>query len=283
MRNFIGLKLFMATGFAALAIMPALAQAPTATISDQAVSDYIDAHAAVTKLERIARWEYAVCPSVTGLAPTFTKFIAQHIRDVAKAAGAPVDADENCKANIHVAFTTTPQAAIDAVHAGTPMVLGYFETASESEQLAKVVRPIQAWYTTETRDLRNQGVIDNRFNVGRTQNSTGGRLGDGLRSSLYHVLIVADPSKLGDFEMGIIGDYIALVALSQPAAPNACTDLPSILNVTTKGCHADAPAKMLTAGDKAYLGALYKTTLGANLRVQRGEISVEMKNVLAGH
>ena len=126
-------------------------------------------------------------------------------------------------------------------------------------------------------------MVDNRYNVGRTQNSAGGRLGDGLRSALYHVLIVADPGKLGDYEMGILADYIALVALSQPAAPDACTELPGVLNVTVAGCHAGAAPKTLTTGDKAYLAALYKTTLGANLRVQRGEIAVEMKNALAGH
>jgi hypothetical protein len=270
---------------AVLAALPAHAQAPAspAAVSDQAISDYIDAHAAVTKLERIPRWELAVCPVVTGLAPTFIKFIAQHIRDVAKAAGAPVDADPNCKANIDIAFTTQPQPLLDNIHAKTPMVLGYFENSDESDRLAKIVRPIQAWYVTETMDLRNQGVVDNRYNVGRPQNSTGGRLGDGLRSAFYHVLIVADPGKLGDFEMGVLADYIALVALSQPATPEACTDLPGILNVTVAGCHAGAAPKALTAGDKAYLGGLYKTTLGANLRVQKGEVAAEMKNALAGH
>jgi hypothetical protein len=286
MRYSIRRTVVLSACLAVLAALPGYAQAPApanpTAMSDQAIGDYIDAHAAVTKLERIPRWELAVCPVVTGLAPTFIKFIAQHIRDVARAAGASVDADPNCKANIDIAFTTQPQPLLDNIHAKTPMVLGYFENSEESDRLAKIVRPIQAWYVTETMDLRNQGVVDNRYNVGRPQNSTGGRLGDGLRSAFYHVLIVADPGKLGDFEMGVLADYIALVALSQPATAETCTDLPGILNVTRAGCHAGA-VKAMTAADTAYLRGLYKTTLGANLRVQKGEIAVEMKNALAGH
>ena len=43
----------------------------------------------------------------------------------------------------------------------------------------------------------------------------GSRLGDGLHSAFYHVLVVVSPGDLKDYEMGALGDYIAMVALSQ--------------------------------------------------------------------
>ena len=37
--------------------------------------------------------------------------------------------------------------------------------------------------------------------------------GDGLKSELYNVVIVADPAKLVDGEIGALSDYVAMQAL----------------------------------------------------------------------
>ena len=55
---------------------------------------------------------------------------------------------------------------------------------------------------------------------------TGSRLGDGLSSELYNVLIVAEPAKLMDYEIGTLADYAAVLALAQPASMDTCEELP---------------------------------------------------------
>ena len=271
--------------FACLLAIPAAAQ----PVSDTAIGNFVDNHSAISRLGKIARWEDGVCPNVTGLPANFAKFIAKRIRDAATTAGAPVNADESCKPNIDIVFTTKPQGLLDSIRAKDPVLLGYYDNTSQADEMAKVTRTIQAWHATQTVDARGHALVDSRNNASggaaqssNAQNSFGNRLGDGLHSSYYHAIIVADPSKLGDYEIGTLADHIAMLALAQPAADDACADLPSILDMTSPQCHKDAPAKMMTAADAGYLRGLYQADPGASLRTQKDGIVFRIKEGLAG-
>ena len=268
-----------------VAAAPAAAQP-----SDSTVGTFVDNHSAVTRLGKIASWEEGVCPGVTGLPANFTKYIIKRVRDVATAAGAPVTADENCKANIDIIFTTKPQGLLDSIRAKDPYLLGYFDSSAQADEMAKVSRTIQAWHATQTVDARGHALVDSRNNAAggmaqssNAQNSLGNRLGDGLHSSYFHAIIVADPSKLGDYEIGTLADHIAMLALAQPAAQEACAELPSILDITSAQCHKDAPAKTMTSADTGYLRGLYQAEPGASLRTQKDGIAFRVKDALAGH
>lgn len=268
-----------------LAATPALAE----PVSDSTVANFVDNHSAVTRLGKIARWEEGVCPNVTGLSVNFAKFISKRVREVATAAGAPVNEDEACKANIDIVFTTKPQGLLDSIRAKDPFLLGYYDNSSQADRMAQVTRNIQSWHATQTVDVRGHALVDSRNNVSggtaqnsNAQNSFGNRLGDGLHSSYFHAIIVADPNRLGDYEIGTLADHIAMLALAQPAAEEACAELPSILDMTSTQCHKDAPAKMLTAADSGYLRGLYQGDAGASLRSQKDGIAFHVKEALAG-
>ena len=265
-----------------------LAAPALALPADTAIGDFVDSHSAVTHLGKIARWEDGVCPSVTGLPANFVKFIVKRVRDVAAQAGAPVNASETCKANIDIVFTTKPQALLDDIRAKQPVLLGYYSSSEQADQMAKVNFVIQAWHATQTVDLRGNILIDSRNAAAganamgsRAQNSTGSRLGDGLHSSYYRATVVANPDKLGDYEIGTLADHIAFAALAQPASPDACTALPSILDMTNAQCRKDAPVKALTPADIAYLRGLYQADAGANMRTQKEGIALRIKDALA--
>jgi hypothetical protein len=107
---------------------------------------------------------------------------------------------------------------------------------------------------------------------------TGYRTGiDGLTSGFFNIIIVADPSKLSDYEIGTLGDYIAMMALSQPASLDSCEDLPSISNLLAMGC-ATVPSS-ITDGDLAFLKGLYRSK-GFSMTIQRDEIRYQMKKAL---
>jgi len=274
--------------FAAALLLALLAPAAAQPVSDQNVTDFIEAHTAITHLGKIARWEDGVCAGLTGLPAGFTKFILGRIKEVATTAGAPVDANAACKPNIQIIFTTKPQDLLDGIRAKEPVLLGYYDSPSQAEKMATVTHPIQSWYTTATVDLRGKPQIDFRHaNNNQTydpmdaQAVTGSHLGDGLRSAFYHVTIIADPSKLGDHEIGALADNIAMLALSQPSSLDTCTQLPSIVNLNTPGCHAETPLKAITANDTAFLRGLYTIALGGTLRAQKDGIVFGMKKALA--
>ena len=111
-------------------------------------------------------------------------------------------------------------------------------------------------------------------------NVTGARLGDGQRSAFYHVLIVVDPTRLQDYGMGPLSDYIAMLALTQVASLDACQQLPSIVNMLARDC--DRKSDALTENDTAYLHGLYRMGAGRGLRTQQDEIAYQMEQSLSG-
>jgi hypothetical protein len=274
----------------------------TGTRSRQVIDKFVESFAAPTRMTgKLARWQVGVCPVAVGLKPAFTKFITQRLKDVAAKAGAPV-AGLSCKPNIEIVFTTTPQALIDNVRKQNEAFLGYADNTDAVDALAKVTRPIQAWYLTATVDLRGNVLVDSAkappteitlpdpyhnppfitvYTKQGAMSVTGTRLGDGLRSGFYHVIIVADPTKLVEYEMGAVGDYIAMLALTQLSSLDTCQTLPSIVNMLAPGCERRTTA--LTENDAAYLRGLYHMGPGRNLRNQEDDVAYQMDQQFQGH
>jgi len=271
----------------------------TGTKSREVIADFVQSFAASARMTgKLARWMKPVCPRVIGLPPNFMKFIAERIKTTAIAVGAPVDDSARCSPNIQIVFSTEPQALLDDIRRKSPDLLGYFDNQSQIDQVAIVSRPIQAWYMTQTVDLRGNVQVDSPHHGGGLEiyfspklpplviphasaaAVTGSRLGDGLRSGFHHILIVANPDALKAYEMGPLGDYIALLALSQPEVQVSCRPLPSIANLFSRDCPGTADS--LTANDLGYLKGLYRMSPDRVLRTQEDEVIYQMQQSLAG-
>jgi hypothetical protein len=276
----------------------------TGTRSRQVLDDFVQSLATPTRLTgKIARWEEGICPVAVGLKPGFLKFVSQRVKEIAVQVGAPVNTSNTCKPNVEIVFTSRPQALLDGIRKSQKELLGYYDNAAQLEKLATVTRPIQAWYTTATRDVHGKIDIDSGKTAGqglevwlpcpripgvclvnlpnaRAEAVTGSRLGDGLRSGFHHVVIVADPGKLTDYEIGSVADYIAMLALTQLNAVDGCEQLPSIVNLLASSCERKANA--LTDNDLAYLRGLYKMGPDRTLRTQQDEVAYQMEQSLGG-
>jgi hypothetical protein len=274
----------------------------TGARSRQVLQHFVETFAAPTRLTgKLARWEDGVCPVTVGLKPGFASFVSRRVAAIATQVGARV-AGAGCKPNIEIVFTTAPQGLLDNVRKKQPDYLGYADNSAQLDALARVMRPIQAWYTTATRDLRGNTHVDGSKVAGAgtpveipcencpngkmvfydisAGTVTGSRLGDGMRSSLYHVIIVANPPKLPDHEIGALADYISLLALSQVSGLDGCQALPSIADMLAPGCEKER--RSLTAGDLGYLRGLYSMGPGRNLRGQEDAIAFAMQRQLDG-
>lgn len=297
-----------ATAFAApVADEPAAPSVESVTVtgakSRQVIEKYVQDFVSPARVTgKLTRWMDDVCPITTGLKPQFTGFISQRIRDVAVEVGAPVSVSASCKPNVEVVFTTAPQKLADNIRKHDAAFLGYADTRAQLDALAKVTRPIQAWYTTATRDLRGNTQVDSSrvaMNGAPVEipclecpsgtltlygtsavTVTGSRMSDGMRSALYHVIIVAEPAKLLDYEIGTLADYIVMLALSQLSSTDVCEPLPSIANLLVKDC-ANA-GRELTAADLAYLRGLYHMSPDRTPVTQENEIVSRMQQELGG-
>jgi hypothetical protein len=278
--------------------------------SEKTIRNFVETRAAPTRmLGKMARWRRQICPLVAGLGDKYAKYVTQRIRDVASAVGAPVSADPVCKPNIEVVFSTMPQAFMDGVRKTGPAFLGYHDSNGQADEMAKVTRPIQSWYTTESLDSDGSPQVDsgqcagigttiNTFVVtppaaggsstltpitlnlscARIMHSNGSRLNNGYDSGFHNVLIMAEPEKLFDYEVGSLADYITMLALSQPASLVSCQELPSISNLLANGCAS--AANKITDADLAYLRGLYGGPSGSSLTGQRDEMEYQMKKTL---
>ena len=257
---------------------------------------------------KMARWERRACPIVVGQNEHYAAFITQHIKYVALAAGAPVNTAADCRPNIEIVFTTTPQALLDTVRKDHQSYLGYFTSLDQADALAKVTKPIQAWYATETTDVKGRTYLDsghqliNGDNIPNMSGTPfpdseivaggrgrmldlppfraviGSRLNDGIHTGFAHVLIVVDSSKLSGQEIVPLADYISMLALTQINSLDACQALPSIVNKMAADC--GHPADSLTQFDLAYLQGLYHMAAGRKATLQRSEIGALMTDRL---
>ena len=275
----------------------------TGTRSRPVIDSFVQSFVKPTRMTgKFARWEDRICPITVGLRPAATSFVTRRVKEIATQAGAPVNDHEDCRANIAIVFTTRPQALLDDIRKRRPEIRGYYDNNSQRDALAVVSHPIQAWYTTATKDLRGNAERDSAKTGGteitiadptipntfitmtmpnaHNRNVTGSRLGDGLRSVMDQIIIVADPAKLADYEIGALADYIALLALAQLDSLDTCQALPSIVNLLAPGC-AQKP-NALTDNDLAYLRGLYKMGPDRTSRIQQDEIAYQMEQSLNG-
>jgi len=253
----------------------------------------------VRTTDKIARWKRGICPVIYGLSPRFADFITTRIKAIARNAGAPVDADPKCRHNIEIIFTTTPQALADDLRKNHWPYLGYFDNFHQADELAKVTHDIQAWYLTGTVgyngfvrvDNPRQDFLTGTWGINGVMDGFGGidgghvyyapgagRFNIGPASTLYNVIITADPRKLGNYEMGSLADYIAMLALSQPRSFDACWEVPSITNLLTKDCQPERKTATLSDNDARFLYGLYKMDTGKAVQLQRSEIRYFMEH-----
>ena len=268
----------------------------TGTKSPEALQDFVGAVAAPTRLAgKLARWEVPVCPIVMGLNPKAVQFITRRMRAVAAGAGAPVNNDPKCRPNIQVVFTTVPQDLVSNIRQKQGDLLGYFDTLKQLDQMVTVTRPIQAWYMTATEDVRGNVQIDTartmgmEFSLGpnvppvwqpqaRAYATMSSHLGDGLRANLHHITIIADPTKLLDYEMGPVADYISMLALSQMVTPDRCQSLHTITNLLADACPRIPGG--LSDIDLGYLRGLYHMNAERSKSVQIREVTYQMRQEL---
>ncbi len=251
-------------------------------LQGDAVPNFITAHARPSVvIGQLPRWRVGICPLTSGLSPVFNDFVSARIRAVAASAGVPSQPDGSCSYNVRVFFTAEPQQVMDELWKRNSALLG-FHYKHSAKDVPAFTRPIQGWYVTSTRNYQGMEVVDDPLPLpslpglllkGRTPpGMLGSRLTNGRRTLLLHALMIADTKKVIGYEIGSISDYIAMLVLSQTQSLDACGPLPSILDLMSSSCGDREKPTAVTAGDLAFLRALYSTDLEQPLELERSDI-----------
>jgi len=269
------------------------AQPKPATVLKQTRS-FVQTYATPTaKLDQFARWHEPICVLVLGLPAAQAAQVAARVNDVAKAVDVHV-LQPGCTANIQIVFSGEPQRLLDEVARRREQVLG-FHYPPQTKALKTVTRPIQAWYATATSggsgpnagalfaNLNMQTkteIVDDPDNVPPT-GCADSHFSACLKSVFKNVLVVADIKRLEGKDLGLMTDYLALLALSQPRSLDGCAAMASVIDVLAPTACADRDAPDgLTPADAAYLTALYSADMEADQAGEKSEIADQMAGIL---
>ncbi len=261
-------------------------------LREEQIKAFVETRAMPTfQTGKVPRWETGICSVTVGLRPQARNFITQRVKDVAAKAGAPVSNLKSCEPNIEIVFTTAPQALLDGVLREHQFYLGYHDNSSQAVELARFSGPIEARYTTQTVDVHNVAKLDAggpglKTGTHRsffTDSDGTGPLADGHRSAFYHVIIIVDPSRVADREIGSLADYIAYVALTQTKSLKVCALLPSVLDMFADECIRATQAAGISSVDLSYLQGVYRLTGDRSFSNQEQEIAYQMRQAMGGH
>jgi len=227
----------------------------------------------------------SICPRTIGLSPEQNAFVTARIRALAMHVGAPVQPGPQCDYNVTITFTNSPQETMDEVFKWATV---YFRNRY-SGGMRDLIRfrsdhAIQGWYLMG-------GGLNNDLELAHldvwpiwpqiTQNYlargfTGTNLGGSPVRGIGAVILVVDTTKVVDYSVGAIADYLAMMTLSVVQSPENCDPLPSILDLMSSSCGAREKPAAMTAGDLAFLKALYYKNAGWSRSLTRSQIESNM-------
>ena len=270
-------------------------------LAGDSVPKFIAAHARPAEVTgQLARWREGICPETSGLSPAFNSFVSARIEAVAAVVGAPHKDPGHCKANVRILFTSEPKQVIEEIVKRDPALLG-FHYAQQTQRAATFDHPIQGWYMTATQGDRGGIALDNPNPIQQTTSAlsnpvgralesgttpagrAGTRLATGQNSLLVHALVIVDTKGVAGYAIGSISDYLALLVLSQTQSPDTCGPLPSILDLMASHCEGPDKPEAVTAGDLAFLRALYSMDLRESLSLETGDIQNAMMREFKAH
>ena len=236
----------------------------------------------------LARWRgglRSICPQTVGLTPGFAAFVTARVRALATYVGAPVQSDPQCESNVEILFTNDPQQNIDKVTKWATGPDFHNKYSGGMRDLIKFTgdHAIQGWYLMGGGPLNFEvasldldvwplwpQIIENYFRGGGA-------------SGICIVILVVDTTKVIGYSIGAIADYLAVLTLSVAQSPDHCDPLPSILDLMSSSCGTREKPTAITAGDLAFLKALYYKNTGLGGSLSRFQIQDNMKRQFKLH
>jgi hypothetical protein len=101
-------------------------------------------------------------------------------------------------------------------------------------------------------------------------------LSSSVSSAIVNVVIVADANKIVGRPIGAVADYVAVLTLTQAFDSDQCGTLPSIMDMMLPNCGRSDQLTGVTAGDLAFLRALYQADLETVLSLERSGMASSM-------
>jgi hypothetical protein len=238
----------------------------------------------------LAHWrsgKQSICPQTEGLTPAFNAFVTARVRAVAENVGAPVQSDLKCEDNVRIVFTNDPEKIMKGVVEWASIYFGVRYPAMRPFIAYKADHAIQGWYMTTRRRSpvlnSDVGLLALDLQPIWPEVIPNGLKDDGDMSGIGVVILVVDTTKIVGYPIGALADYLAVLTLSVAQSPDHCDPLPSILDIMSSSCAAREKPTAITAGDLAFLKALYYRNTGIGSSPSWDDIEFTMMREFKRH
>jgi hypothetical protein len=243
------------------------------------IADFVDAFIVVPPGgQQLSRFEWAVCPMASGVAPAQKQAVAARIRAVAKAANIRVGG-KKCAPNVLVLVTADRKALIAAMLRLHP---DYFDglTRAEMRYLRESPDPAVAWHlsgaplTADGAELQYDSRAD--FFVNRTTLSSS-RIGFATRPQFAAAIVVVESRALVGLTTTQLADYAAMRTLirTDPSRLEKSA-APTILKVLDAPMDSAVPVT-LTQWDLGVLRGFYASNPTLSAYAQRSDMRKRLK------
>ena len=262
---------------------------PTAEeLAGSSLSQFIDHHATTHDFNNpvsrnLGRWRggmQSICPATTGLSANYNAFVTSRLRTVAEYVGAPVQSDPKCLDNVSVVFTDKPEQAMEGI---VTWAKRYFLRNNRFESIKRLIaytndHAIQGWYFTTVGGARalTTEIALLPVNLLPIWPQIVPRNYGGDTNGIGATVLIVDVRRIAGTPIRAIADYLAVLSLSVIQSPDHCDPLPSILDLLSSSCGAREKPTAITAGDLAFLKALYYKDTGLGPSPSRAGIQGNM-------
>jgi Secretin and TonB N terminus short domain len=262
---------------------------PTAEeLAGNSLSQFVDHHATTHDFNNpvsrnLGRWRggmQSICPATTGLSANYDAFVTSRLRTVAEYVGAPVQSDPNCLDNVTVVFTDNPEQAMKGIVSWAEK---YFRRNNHFQSIKRLIaytsdHAVQGWYFTTRGGVRalNTEIALLPVNLLPIWPKINPRNNGGDTNGIGAAVLIVDVRKIEGTPIGAIADYLAVLSLSVIQSPDNCDPLPSILDLMSSSCGAREKPTAITAGDLAFLKALYYKNTAWGGSLSRADIEGNM-------
>jgi hypothetical protein len=272
------------------------------------------------KIDQLPRWHQPLCVAVRGLVPAESAKVAARIEDVAKAVGLkvlPAGCSTNIQVmfaddpqltvnTAHEAYLGYHyKADLKKIRTVSRPIQGWYATATLSSAGANGLafagdskQPTAGGMAAPGGPDSASASPDFQSNFGLIGGMTlsmdavdgpdrsppagcaDSRFSSCLTSAFMNVMIVVDNHAVTGKDLGVMTDYIAMLALSQPKSLDGCNVLPSVIDMFAPACPGRAAPTGLTPADSSYLTAVYATDPEAKATSAQGDIAGRMAKIL---
>lgn len=252
----------------------------------------------------LARYQRPFCPGVWGMTLGNAQAVLDRIVFNALEAGIAVAEDEGCGANAWLIVVDDAADTFERLHEDDSFLTRHL-TRAQLRRIRDDGSDALAWNLITTRnpetgivlpdgfqmaglvaqakaDPQESGpqiLANSQYEVPPNSLSFASRLELGVRSEIELSVVLVERSALGEIDSSALADYASMRLLAHTEPPGPENTVSTVLTLFSPGEQTSSFPQRMTAFDRAYLRALYRSSPTRPARIAIGNISGAMETI----